>query len=126
MYKPGRLANSYGVGLPRSSQDAETEVDMILEPSTYPKQQLHLVLDNYWTHKHPDVVDWLSKHRRFHFHFTPTSARLDEPGRDLVLTSQPPIVERRVGWLGSGAIYETVLIRPLTCSRNSGVIGTSG
>lgn len=41
---------------------------------TYPKAQLHLVLDNYRTHKHPDVVDWLNKHRRFHLHFTPTSA----------------------------------------------------
>jgi transposase len=31
-------------------------------------------LDNYGTHKHPDVVAWLDKHKRFHFHFTPTSS----------------------------------------------------
>ena len=35
---------------------------------------LHLILDNYQTHKHPKVKQWLAKHPRFHMHFTPTSA----------------------------------------------------
>jgi transposase len=35
---------------------------------------LHLVCDNYATHKHPAVQAWLGKHPRFHIHFTPTSA----------------------------------------------------
>ena len=35
---------------------------------------LHLIVDNYATHKHPKVKAWLSKHPRFHLHFTPTSA----------------------------------------------------
>ena len=35
---------------------------------------LHLIVDNYATHKHPAVKAWLSKHPRFHMHFTPTSA----------------------------------------------------
>ena len=35
---------------------------------------LHLILDNYGTHKHPVVKAWLSKHPRFHLHFTPTSS----------------------------------------------------
>ncbi len=35
---------------------------------------LHLILDNYGTHKHPKVKAWLEKHPRFHVHFTPTSA----------------------------------------------------
>jgi transposase len=35
---------------------------------------VHLVLDNYGTHKHPNVVTWLGKHPRFHLHFTPTSS----------------------------------------------------
>ena len=35
---------------------------------------LHLVLDNYATHKTPAVKDWLVKHPRFHLHFTPTSS----------------------------------------------------
>lgn len=35
---------------------------------------LHLIVDNYATHKHPQVEKWLAKHPRFHMHFTPTSA----------------------------------------------------
>ena len=35
---------------------------------------IHLVLDNYGTHKTPAVKRWLAKHDRFHLHFTPTSA----------------------------------------------------
>jgi transposase len=35
---------------------------------------LHLVLDNYATHKAPKVKEWLIRHPRFHLHFTPTSA----------------------------------------------------
>jgi transposase len=36
--------------------------------------QIHLILDNYATHKHDDVRAWLDKHPRFHLHFTPTSS----------------------------------------------------
>ena len=35
---------------------------------------IHAVLDNYATHKHPKVLAWLSRHPRWIFHFTPTSA----------------------------------------------------
>ena len=35
---------------------------------------LHLIADNYATHKHPAVKAWLAKHPRFHMHLTPTSA----------------------------------------------------
>ncbi|MHB1939423.1 MAG: IS630 family transposase [Candidatus Dormibacteria bacterium] len=41
---------------------------------TYPRRQVHLVLDNYAPHKHPAVQEWLRHHPRFHLHFTPTSA----------------------------------------------------
>jgi len=40
----------------------------------YPKLELHLICDNYGTHKHPAVKHWLAAHPRFHLHFTPTSA----------------------------------------------------
>ena len=40
-----------------------------------PKEKiLHLIADNYATHKHPAVQQWLAKHPRFNMHFTPTSA----------------------------------------------------
>lgn len=35
---------------------------------------VHLILDNYATHKHPKVLRWLAQRPRFHLHFTPTSA----------------------------------------------------
>ena len=35
---------------------------------------LHLIVDNYATHKHSAVKEWLAKHPRFHMHFTPTSS----------------------------------------------------
>jgi transposase len=36
--------------------------------------QVHLILDNYATHNHPNVRGWLDKHPRFELHFTPTSS----------------------------------------------------
>jgi transposase len=35
---------------------------------------IHVILDNYAAHKHPKVIEWLARHPRFTFHFTPTSA----------------------------------------------------
>ena len=35
---------------------------------------MHLIVDNYATHKHPNVQKWLAEHPRLHMHFTPTSA----------------------------------------------------
>lgn len=44
--------------------DAETPANL----------DLHLIVDNYATHKHPKVQNWLRRHKRFHIHFTPTSS----------------------------------------------------
>jgi transposase len=44
--------------------DRETPTDL----------DLHLIVDNYATHKHPKVQRWLKRHKRFHMHFTPTSS----------------------------------------------------
>ena len=44
--------------------DAETPSDL----------DLHLIVDNYATHKHPSVKAWLKRHSRFHVHFIPTSS----------------------------------------------------
>ncbi|WP_423184984.1 IS630 family transposase [Arthrobacter sp. NyZ413] len=40
---------------------------------TYPGKELHLIMDNYATHKTPEVKAWLAAHPRFTVHFTPTS-----------------------------------------------------
>jgi transposase len=44
--------------------DAETPAEL----------ELHLIVDNYATHKHPRVKAWIERHPRFHLHFTPTSS----------------------------------------------------
>ena len=45
-----------------------------VDRETPPERQLHLIVDNYATHKHPRVKKWLARHHRFHLHFTPTSS----------------------------------------------------
>jgi transposase len=45
-----------------------------IDRATPKRLDLHLVIDNYATHKHPKVKAWLARHPRFHLHFTPTSA----------------------------------------------------
>jgi hypothetical protein len=44
-----------------------------LVAKTYPRRRLHVVLDNYHTHKHDDINQWLAKNPRISLHFTPTS-----------------------------------------------------
>jgi transposase len=46
----------------------------LIDAQTPTGRDLHLILDNYATHKHPRVKKWLQKHPRFHLHFTPTSS----------------------------------------------------
>ncbi len=46
----------------------------LIDRSTPKRKQLHLIIDNYSPHKHPEVQAWLKKHERFKIHFTPTSA----------------------------------------------------
>jgi len=46
------------------------QIDKCVEPGL----QIHVVLDNYATHKHAKVRQWLARHPRFHMHFTATSA----------------------------------------------------
>ena len=45
-----------------------------IDRNTPKSLDLYLVTDNYATHKHPKVKEWLKRHPRFHLHFTPTSA----------------------------------------------------
>jgi transposase len=45
-----------------------------IDAATPPALELHLIVDNYGTHKHPRVQTWLQRHPRFHLHFIPTSS----------------------------------------------------
>lgn len=46
----------------------------LIDAETPEELDLHLIVDNYATHKHPKVKSWLKRHRRFHMHFTPTAS----------------------------------------------------
>lgn len=46
----------------------------LIDAQTPADRQLHLIADNYCTHKHPKVKNWLKRHPRFHMHFIPTSS----------------------------------------------------
>jgi transposase len=46
----------------------------VIDEVTPDGQQIHLIADNYATHKHPKVQRWLARHARFHIYFTPTSS----------------------------------------------------
>jgi len=45
-----------------------------LDRDTPAEMDLHLIVDNYCTHKHPKVKQWIQGHKRFHLHFIPTSS----------------------------------------------------
>ena len=75
-----------------------------IDRETPKTKTLHLIADNYATHKHPTVQKWLARHPRFTMHFTPTSAswlnRVERFFRDItterlrrgVFTSVPELV----------------------------------
>lgn len=45
-----------------------------IDANTPADVELHIIADNYATHKHVKVKRWLARHKRFHLHFTPTSS----------------------------------------------------
>ena len=46
----------------------------LIDETVDAEKQIHIICDNYATHKHPRVQRWLATHKRFQVHFTPTSA----------------------------------------------------
>ncbi len=85
-------------------------------------KSVHVVLDNYATHKHPTVLAWLARHKRFTFHFTPTSCSSAERRRRLLCQTR-----KSNGW---GAAYSgpssnsnppssATLSRQTRCRRHS-------
>lgn len=63
------------LGLPLAPNRTRTIMAALShDRETPPGLDLHLIADNYATHKHPKVSAWLDKHPRFNMHFTPTSS----------------------------------------------------
>jgi len=67
----GRLI---GTCMPRHRHQEWIKFLCLLQKETPADLDLHLIADNYATHKHPKVKAWLKRHRRFHMHFIPTSS----------------------------------------------------
>jgi len=63
-----------GQCLPRHRHEEFLKFLRTIEREVPAGLQVHLICDNYATHKHPAVRAWLAKHPRFHMHFTPTSS----------------------------------------------------
>jgi len=63
-----------GTCYPRHRHEEFLKFLQMIHRSTPRRRDLHLILDNYGTHTHPIIKEWLVKHPRFHLHFTPTSA----------------------------------------------------
>jgi transposase len=63
-----------GMCLPRHRHQEFIRFLRRMDEQTPADLDLHLIVDNYATHKHPKVKSWLKRHSRFHLHFTPTSS----------------------------------------------------
>ena len=60
--------------MPRHRHQEFIRFLQLINTKTPPDLDLHLIVDNYGTHKHPRVQRWIKRHPRFHLHFTPTSS----------------------------------------------------
>ena len=63
-----------GTCMPRHRHQEWIKFLMQIDQQTPAELDLHLIADNYSTHKHPKVQRWLKRHPRFHMHFIPTSS----------------------------------------------------
>jgi transposase len=63
-----------GKCLPRHRNGEFLKFLRLIDRTVAKDKQIHLILDNYSTHKHANVRAWLEKHPRFHLHFIPTSS----------------------------------------------------
>lgn len=100
----------------------------LLDAQTAADRDLHLILDNYATHKHAKVKAWLEKHPRFHLHFTPTSASwlnmVERFFRDLttqrlrrgVFRSLPELIEAITAYLRSYNAHPTPFVWTATAT----------
>lgn len=63
-----------GTCMPRHRHQEWIKFLQLIDAQTPAGLDLHLIADNYRTHKHPKVQRWLTKHPHFHIHFIPTSS----------------------------------------------------
>src|ERR671918_1455154 len=84
--------------MPRHRHQEFVRFLQLINVQTPADLDLHLIVDNYATHKHPQVKSWMRRHPRFHIHFIPTSS------------SWMNLVERWFGHLDNKAIRRGVFL----------------
>jgi transposase len=77
----------------------------VIEAQVPPDLDVHLILDNYGTHKTAIIRNWLSKRPRFHVHFTPTLWLMAESGRAMVRRTHRCISQRQGTEIGHSRVY---------------------
>jgi transposase len=91
-------------------------IDEVMTATEPDGTQVHLVLDNYATHKTPAVQRWLKRHPAYHLHFTPTSASwLNQVERVFADLTQKQL---RRGVFTSVAALESTAMRYLDCRND--------
>jgi transposase len=63
-----------GTCMPKHRHQEWIKFLKLIAATAPPEKEIHIICDNYATHKHPKVQAWQKRNPRFHFHFTPTSA----------------------------------------------------
>jgi transposase len=98
-----------GTCMPRHRHQEWIKFLRLIDRESPKGKEIHLIADNYATHKHPKVRTWLDRHPRFTVHFTPTSASwlnmVERFFRDLTQNRLRRGIFRSVGDLIE-AIYE--------------------
>ena len=64
------MSGALGISIESAAEPFLRQIDR----ETPSDREIHLIADNYSTHKHPTVLRWIARRPRFHLHFTPTSA----------------------------------------------------
>jgi putative transposase len=88
------VANGQVISRVRAQHRHQEFLDFLrqIDQQTPADLELHLIVDNYVTHKHAKVKAWLARHRRFHLHFTPTySSWLNQVERWFALITERAI-----------------------------------
>lgn len=88
------VANGQVISRVRAKHRHQEFLDFLrqIDKQTPPEMDLHLIVDNYVTHKHAKVKAWLARHPRVHMHFTPTySSWLNQVERWFALITERAI-----------------------------------
>ena len=92
-----------GKGFPRHRAREFRKFLDLVEANVPADLDIHIVMDNYGTHKTKAIRDWFAKRPRWQAHFTPTSALLAQPGRALVRAADRQTDQARRPSLHQGA-----------------------